>query len=202
MEETSNSESNTTAVPAKPRRHYNRRNSNSPQLQPQMPNPAIQAMESELVPLLQQRTNANLNVTQATAAANRANQDLQQTRDYLAQIESEVNYRLQVIAQLKGVPFTPQFQQSAPLNQGGSPYPPRFGDYPQPSPTYQPIMPFPPGPAPMGVSSFPAANRGLYPDANPPSLNLVRDPEEIANASSALDFQTPELRAQFEGRQR
>lgn len=187
MSEIQNSENNSPPNTTKSRRHYTPRKPKEPQVQ--IPNPAIQAMEMELVPFLGQRTEANLAVSKANAAVNRANEELQRARDYLAQIEGEVNYRLQTIAQLKGVPFQPQFQQTSSLAQSGSPYPPRFNDYPQASPPYQPIMPFPPGPPVPGVASFPASNRGLYPDA-------------ADRAESAIDLQTPELRAEFEGRRR
>lgn len=162
-DELENQESNSQQISAKPKRHYNRRNPIPAQLPPQIANPAIQAMELELVPFMGKRTEANLLVSKATADVNRANEELQRARDYLEQIEGEVNYRLQTIAQMKGIPFQPQYQQSQQ-----SPYPARFGDYPQAvpaSPPYQPITPFPSGPVPMGVASFPAPNRGLYPDA-------------------------------------
>jgi hypothetical protein len=130
---------------------------------PIAPNPAIVAMETELVPLMSQRAQAGSAVRQAQQAANRANQQLDAAREELAQIEGEVNYRLSVIAQMKGQSFQPidvrQPQFAAPQ--------PRFNDYPQqPSPYYSPVVPYPPVPT-EGIGSFPAPNIGLHPDASP-----------------------------------
>lgn len=182
----------------KKKRNYPKERKSPQQPIANIPNPAIMAMEAALPPLMDQRMVANQRVRAVQARANQIQMELEAAQGELAQIEGEVNYRLQTIAQMKGLPM-PQTQFAPP--QYGAP--PRFADYPQqpPSPLYQPIAPYPSSPGPMpGVSSMPANNRGLHRDANPPSLNLSNDPEEIANGASAVDFMTPELRAAFEGR--
>lgn len=178
---------------SKPKRNYPKLRKSPQIVAPAIPNPAIAQMEMDLAPLMGQRMAAVQQLRQWEARAKQVNGELEGARNFLADIESEVNYRLTTIAQLKGLP--PPQRQFDPTPQYGAP--PRFADYPQqpPSPLYNPIQPYPMSPAPMpGVSSLPANNRGLYPDANDPRLNLERDPELIANGASAEDVRAFEIK--------
>ena len=163
-------ESQPQSPPKRSHQYPKQRKSAKPE-QPIAPNPAVIAMESELLPLMKQRMDANNAVRSATMAVNQANRQLDEAREYLQQIEGEVNYRLQVIAQIKGVPL--QIQNPNPQNLYIDPSDPsgsrrRFADYPAqpPSPMYNPVTPYPQFPPPaQGIGSWPAPNKGLYPDA-------------------------------------
>jgi len=156
-----------TAVKVK--RAYTRRQPAAPvQRAPAPPNPQILELESGIVPLVNQRLAVNQKVRLAAAAANQSNQNLQFAQNELAEIEQEINYRMQLIAQLKngGVPVAPYAAQGLGQPQGfaGPSYPVMT-----PSAPYNPVVPYPNfptfDPVAAGVGSFPAPNRGLYPDA-------------------------------------
>jgi hypothetical protein len=178
---------NSQTQPAKAKRPYNRKQPTANPI-PQV-NPNVAALESGLIPLVNQRLEANQIVRIATQKANQANFELQNAQNSLAQIEGEINYRMQMIQQLKG---------GAPSSPAGPFAVQPLQPAPQPSPYYAPVTPFPGGAA-AGVGSLPAPNIGLYPDASPRGF-METDPERLVNSANASDFMTQELRAQFEGR--
>lgn len=183
---------NPTESAKKPARNYPKNRKSPSTAAPNPQNHAIMQMEAAIVPLMDQRMAANQRVRAIQAKANQIAMELESAQGELAQIEGEVNFRLQTIAQMKGVPFVPSTPTGGFPIQTQYQAPQRFADYPQqpPSPMYQPIQPYPSSPVPMpGVSSLPAQNRGLHPDANDPRLNLERDPELIAN--NDRDYQFP-----------
>jgi hypothetical protein len=149
---------NDTANSPRPKRKYSPRQPKAPEV-----NSNITQLESGLIPLMNARREVNGRMNLAAHKANLANQELQAVQGEFAQIDGEINYTLQVISQLKGGAPTPQGSYIAPG-------PPQQFGYPQyqqpPSPPYTNAIPYPqfPGPA-EGVSSMPAPNRGLYPDA-------------------------------------
>lgn len=149
-------ENETTNSP-RPKRKYSPR---QPKVQVPEVNSNITELERGLIPLMAARREANMKVNLAAHKANLANQELQTVRSEFDQIEGEIQYTLQVIGQLKGVPV----QQGSYISPG-----PQYGhpaQYQPPSPSYTPAIPYPQFPgAAEGVSSMPAANRGLYPDA-------------------------------------
>lgn len=142
---------------ARPKRKYSPRQPKAPEV-----NSNISRLESDLIPLMNARREINSRMNLAQHKANVANQELMAIRGEFDQVDGEINYTLQVIGQLKngGMPVP----QGSYIAQG-----PQYG-YPQqqqmPSPPYTNALPYPqfPGPA-EGVSSMPAPNRGLYPDA-------------------------------------
>lgn len=155
-------------TPQKAKRKYVRREPQIVPQQPAAPNPNLIALESGIVPLVSQRLEANQKLRIATAHANQANAALQAAQNEMSEIEGEINYRLQLIGQLKNggmpVPQTPYVAQN--LNQP-PPWSPQWQgqqSVPMSSP-YNPVIPYPSMPPAPGVSSFPAPNRGLYPDA-------------------------------------
>jgi len=186
-------ESNSNANQPKPKRAYHRR---EPQQVPQQqiaPSPHIAELEAGLVPLVNQRLEANQRVRIAAQKANQANSELQNVQNELAQIESEINYRMNLIGQLKNggmpVPATPYIAQN--LQQSGAYSAPSFQD-PRyapapPSSPYNPVVPFPTMPPATGVGSFPARNDGLYPDAAPRGY-VERDPEKLVNTEREYEF--------------
>lgn len=84
---------------SKPKRKYTRKP--SPPV-PIPPNPTVEAMEKDVLSLVQQRIAANAEIVTATTAVNQANSALQLAQMRLSQIVSEVQYRMGLIAQLKG----------------------------------------------------------------------------------------------------
>jgi hypothetical protein len=172
----------------KPKRKYERRQPQQIPPQSIAPNPQIMALENGIVPLVNQRLEANQKVRAATSRANQANSELQAAQNELSEIESEISYRMNLIGQLKngGMPVPSQPYISPGQGQ------PRYADFGQPpmSAPYSPVIPYPSHPVASGqVGSYPAQNAGLYPDAT-------------ERSESAVDFMTPELRAQFSGRGR
>lgn len=147
---------NETANSPRPKRKYSPRQPKAPEV-----NSNIVQLEAGLIPLMTARREVNNRMNLASHKANLANQELQTVRGEFEQIDGEINYTLQVIAQLKngGMPV-PQGSYIAQGPQSGYP------QYQQPSPSYTNAIPYPqfPGPA-EGVGSQPAPNRGLYPDA-------------------------------------
>lgn len=171
-EESANSESSQT----KPKRKYVRHNPPNSNPAPIQPNQNILALESDLIPMVRKRQELTNLVLAAQARANQANSELRDLQAALSQVESAVQYQQQIIAQMKGVPFIPQPSFiPPPQSPYGPPMGARFADYPQtpPSPSYSPVVPFPPAPAPFqgapppsaGLGSYPAPNYGLHPDA-------------------------------------
>jgi hypothetical protein len=178
------------ANPQKRVHNYPKKRKSVANPQPIGPNPAIQALEMELIPLMTERMTAGNAIRSAQAAANRANQALEAAREELARIEGEVNYRLSVIAQMKGQ----QFQPIGQPQQQFAPSPRQFADYPvPPSPYYAPVTPYPAAPV-EGVGSYPAPNRGLYPDATPRF-----DDGEYVNEGSATEIRRREVEGGFGG---
>ena len=183
----------------KAKRAYHRRQ--SPPIQTSAPNPNIMALESDLIPLVNQRLDANRKVLIATQKANQANFDLENARNELQQIESEINYRMQIIGQIKNggmpVPQTPYIAQALSQPQSGysnqlpnysnqqSGYGPNFVPS---SPPYAPVIPYPAQPASVpGVGSMPANNIGLYPDVAPRGF-VETDPERMVNTEDHYQF--------------
>ena len=105
------SQSSTNITEQKPKRRYVR---HQPQ---QIQNPApkinqnIVALESGIIPLVNQRLETNQKLAIATAKANQANVELASIREELQRVESEIQYRMNLIGQLKNggapVPQTP-----------------------------------------------------------------------------------------------
>lgn len=153
---------NSESIPEKQKRKYVRRNI-APTIPQQIaPSPHILELEAGLVPLVNQRLEANQKVRMAQQKANLVNQELLAAQGELQQIESEVQYRMNMIGQLRNggmpVPSGP-YIASGIGQQGGNQ---NF----QPSPPYTPVVPYPTSPEyGPGVGSVPASNRGLYPDA-------------------------------------
>jgi hypothetical protein len=152
---------NSPTKPEKAKRAYHRKQPVQVQQQPAIPNPTVVEMESGLIPLVKLRLDANAKVRMAVSRANQANLELSVAQSELQNIEGEINYRMQLIGQLKNggmpVPTSPYVAQNL-QNAQFTPY-----GNPNPSAPYNPVVPFPT--EPYGVSSMPAPNRGLYPDA-------------------------------------
>jgi hypothetical protein len=83
----------------KPKRKYNRKPAPPA---PIAPNPTVEAMEKDVLSLVQQRMAANEQIVNATVAVNLSASNLQVAQMRLSQIVSEVQYRMGLIAQLKG----------------------------------------------------------------------------------------------------
>lgn len=179
----------TSGIPVseKPKRQYKKRQP----IEQSAPNPNIAALENDYVAAVRQRSAFVQKVNIATAKLNQANLELKYAQEELSQVDGNIQFLAHSIAQLKGVPiqvqpqFTGQFQAASRLSD--------FQNTVPQSPTWTPAIPFPSG----DVSSLPANNRGIHRDASPPQLNGAG---EIANTASAVDFMTPELRAQFHGK--
>jgi hypothetical protein len=94
----------------KQKRAYVRKQPTQITQQPIAPSPQIVALESGIVPLVNQRLEASQKVRIATANSNLANSQLQAAQSELGEIEQEINYRMQLIAQLKngGMPVPQQ----------------------------------------------------------------------------------------------
>lgn len=151
-------------TPVKAKRAYNRKPLVQVPQQPIAPSPQIAVLESGIAPLVNQRLEANQKVRIAAAQANQANANLQAAQGELAEVEQEINYRMNLIGQLRNggmpVPQQPYIAQNLQYT------PPGYINMP-PSAPYTPVAAFPTMPpfSSDGVSSFPAPNRGLYPDA-------------------------------------
>jgi len=134
--------------------------------------PAYCRTGSRSRPLVNQRLEANQRVRIAAQKANQANSELQNVQNELAQIESEINYRMNLIGQLKngGCLFPLLLTSRRTCNSRGlfrTVIPrPKVCSGPPSSP-YNPVVPFPTMPPANGIGSFPARNDGLYPDAAP-----------------------------------
>ena len=85
--------------PKSSKRKYNRKPVPVP---PPAPNPTVLALESKILELVEQRMAANQRIAQATAQVGQANSALQLAQMELQNIEREVSYRLNLIAQMKG----------------------------------------------------------------------------------------------------
>jgi len=70
---------------------------------PSPPSPAVIALENEIVKLVGDRLAANSEIAAAMQAANEANSRLQVAQTRLQQIEREVQYRIALTQQMKGV---------------------------------------------------------------------------------------------------
>jgi hypothetical protein len=147
----------TNSAETRQKRKYSPRQPKAPEV-----NSNIAKLESDLIPLMTARREVNSRMNLAAHKANLANQELQAVRGEFEQIDGEINYTLQVIGQLKngGMPVP----QGSYIAQAPAGYPQQ--QYQPPSPPYTPAIPYPQFPtAAEGVSSLPAPNRGLYPDA-------------------------------------
>lgn len=93
------------SVPNKPaKRAYHRKPvPPPPPAPPSPPSPAVIALENEIVKLVGDRLNANSEIAAAMQAANEANSRLQVAQTRLQQIEREVQYRIQLTQQMKGI---------------------------------------------------------------------------------------------------
>lgn len=147
-------------VPQKQKRPYNRKQPSQIHQQSSAPNPNIVALEGDYVTLVRKRSSIAVKV-------NQANMQLQFAQNELSQIDGEIQFLANSIAQMKNggmpVPQTPyvahSMQPQYVANSSG------FG-YQQPSSPYNPVTPYPTMPSfDNGVGSFPGQNRGLYPDA-------------------------------------
>ena len=155
---------NSEVIPEKQKRKYVRRNVAPTVPQQNVPSPHILELEAGLVPLVNQRLEANQKVRMAQQKANLVNQELLAAQGELQQIESEVQYRMTMIAQLKngGMPVPSGPYIASGIGQASG-YPNQNF---QPSAPYTPVIPYPASPEyGPGVGSVPASNRGLYPDA-------------------------------------
>ena len=106
----------TESAAMKPKkRQYNRKPlPPAPPAPPAPPSPAVIALENEIVELVRARLGANSEIALAMAAANEANSRLQVAQTKLQQIEREVQYRIALTQQMKGM------QPSVTITNGGS----------------------------------------------------------------------------------
>ena len=95
----------TESAAMKPKkRQYNRKPlPPAPPAPPAPPSPAVIALETEIVELVRARLGANAEIALAMAAANEANSRLQVAQTKLQQIEREVQYRIALTQQMKGM---------------------------------------------------------------------------------------------------
>lgn len=95
----------TESAAMKPKkRQYNRKPlPPAPPAPPAPPSPAVIALENEIVELVRARLGANSEIALAMAAANEANSRLQVAQTKLQQIEREVQYRIALTQQMKGM---------------------------------------------------------------------------------------------------
>jgi hypothetical protein len=131
--------------------------------QPPAQNPHILAMQAEILGLVGARSQASQQIALANRKLQMAQNELRAAQEEFQRFESEVQYRMQLISQMGGgpAPGQPQFTMpSAGVTYVGPP-PPMYMP-----PTYAPPQGYPQYPPEFspGVASYPAPNRGLYPD--------------------------------------
>lgn len=200
----SDSIQNEDKIEQKAKRSYNRRIPQQAPAQPIAPNPHVIALEGDYVQLVRQRQGFVMALNAAMAKVNQANIEREAAANELAQIDGNINFIAASISQLQNggmpVPSTPyvsqNLQQFAPSPYGTGPSQAGSG-YAQPSPPYNPVVPYPSAPS-FGVSSFPGRNDGLYPDAAPRGI-ISDNPEDRINTGSAVDLRSPDLIPQFMG---
>ena len=69
---------------------------------PEPPNPAIASLQEDIIQLVKQRSGARGEISNAMLALNQANARLTAAKDYLMGLEQEVQYRMNLIAQMRG----------------------------------------------------------------------------------------------------
>jgi hypothetical protein len=139
------------------------------------PNPTILALEAKIYELSEQRSQAQMAISRANQQFQHAQQNLKFAQDEFQRLDGEVQYRMQLIGQMRGGPpqhLTPN-SESPWHGQLGQLPPQQTYPWPQPqSPTYTPATPYPQYPAPFdprmvpssGIGGIPGNNMGLYPD--------------------------------------
>jgi len=165
----------------------------------QAPNPHISAMEAEILGLVGARSQAATQISLANRQLQQAQNNLRNAQEEFQRFEAEVQYRMQIVAQMRG--GTPH-----PLAPAIPPYPPPqpgigYAGPPIMSPPYAPAQPYPPYPPAFdprmvpatGVGSAPAPNRGLYPD-------LVGGPDGELTSSAEQMREDPQVRDAFRQR--
>jgi hypothetical protein len=70
--------------------------------QPEPPSPAVLSLEADVLELVKQRTAAQRDIVATTAAVNQANANMQRAQQTFSYLEQEVQYRMALIAQMKG----------------------------------------------------------------------------------------------------
>lgn len=156
-------------------------------------NPTIVAMESKIGELVEQRAQAQYQISVAEQAFLQAQSMLKRAQDMFSRIEQEIQYRMNLINQMRGgAPMPP------PLNPGVAVSPYWQGSPPAPmSPSYAPAAPYPTYPPQFdprtavqadafGRASIPAPNLGLYAD--------VGGTPEGAQTASAESVRMEEMR--------
>jgi hypothetical protein len=89
-----------TANPTKSKRAYHRKPAPPPP--PEPPNPRIATLEDQILKLVDQRMSILTEITAANGALSAAQFRAQAARDGLIQLDQEVQYRMALIAQMKG----------------------------------------------------------------------------------------------------
>lgn len=69
---------------------------------PELPNPAIAALQEDIIQLVKQRSAARGEISNAMLSLNQANARLTAAKDYLMGLEQEVSYRMQLVSQMRG----------------------------------------------------------------------------------------------------
>lgn len=149
---------------------------------PEVPNPAVLALQDDIITLIKQRSDVLQHISECTGAVNAAQSRLEGAQQHLRNLEHEVQYRMSVIAQMKGEPQK--------INIGGlAPQVDRVDFYHQSGTSYTPIQIPPPVELPngygvsipAGVGSIPAAPRERGPRTE--SAIGFRDAETQARAA-------------------
>lgn len=115
---------------------------------PEPPNPAILALQEDIVGLVRQRR-AAMDLVEASmrillgaqAQSSAAQSEVDVAKQSLSQLEQEVQYRMSLIAQMKGEPVQQVAHQYIPLpneypNGFGVTVPAGVGSIPQPAPSF------------------------------------------------------------------
>lgn len=151
---------------------------------PEIPNPAVIALQEDIIALVKQRGTVLQSIAEARGVLNAAQSRLQGAEDHLRNLEHEVQYRMSVIAQMKGEPQKINIGGLAPSVQVD-----RVDFYHQSGSQYTPIadptqVELPNGygvSIPAGVGSIPAAPRERGPRTE--SAAGFRDAETQARAA-------------------
>jgi len=136
---------NQPEIPAvKPKRAYHRRQTAPTppaQTTPEMPNPTILALQNDILELVKQRTVANQEIARANHAVSQATFSLQAARENLNNLEREVQYRMSLIAQMRGqTPMVPAaYPFEAPAPDYGHGYASGVSSIPAPVQPYTPV---------------------------------------------------------------
>lgn len=159
-----------TTPETKPKRRYVRKEKSIAPATPaipvaEVPNPAILALQEDILGLVKQRGSAQHEIAQAGLALNQASARMQGAREILQQLESEVQYRMSLISQMRG-------GGPPPIQVPAQYYPPTLHD------VYAPQIGVPPG-----VGSIPS----VIPFASPadPGGRRIRS-ESAEDVRSAI----------------